>query len=84
LASFINVANPECDGVGYGSATVSPTGGTAPYSYHWNFGGGVQPTNSQCLVGTNVVTVTDAMAVRLKNRFTLPSTIIFKFFNIIL
>ncbi len=59
LADFIDVVVPQCDGVGYGSATVNVNGGTAPYSYNWQFGGNSQVNNS-CLVGENIVTVTDA------------------------
>jgi gliding motility-associated-like protein len=73
LASFIGVINPQCDGVGYGSATVSPTGGTSPYSYSWSFGGGIQPTNNQCLVGTNTVTVIDANGCELEESIYMPS-----------
>lgn len=58
IADFINVSVPECDGVGYGSATVEAQGGTYPYYYDWEFGGTMQ-TNNNCLVGDNVVTVTD-------------------------
>ncbi len=59
LADFTNVSLPECDGVGYGSATVDVNGGTPPYSYQWEFGGN-QSVNNACLVGDNLVTVTDA------------------------
>jgi gliding motility-associated-like protein len=59
LADFINVVIPLCDGVGYGSATVDAVGGTPPYTYFWQFGGN-QAINNNCLVGENVVTVTDA------------------------
>lgn len=73
LASFTGVVNPQCDGIGYGSATVSPSGGTYPYSYSWSFGGGTQSTNNQCLVGTNTVTVTDANGCELEESVYMPS-----------
>ncbi len=72
LASFINVINPECDGIGYGTATVSPTGGTSPYSYSWTFGGN-QATNTQCLVGNNTVSVTDANNCQTIQSVFMPS-----------
>ncbi|MDD2635677.1 MAG: gliding motility-associated C-terminal domain-containing protein [Bacteroidales bacterium] len=59
LANFTNVIEPECDGVGYGTATVDVNGGTPPYTYQWGFGGN-QSYNNACLVGDNIVTVTDA------------------------
>ena len=58
-AQFATVIQPECDGIGYGSATVIPQGGTPPYSYNWQYGGTSQ-TNTQLLTGINIVTVTDA------------------------
>ncbi len=59
IATFENVILPQCDGIGYGSATVDVQGGTYPYTYDWEFGGN-QSVNNECLVGDNVVTVTDA------------------------
>ena len=59
LSSFSNIQHPICDGVGYGSATINPTGGTSPYSYFWSNGGGSNPTNNTCFVGPNYVTITD-------------------------
>ncbi|HNQ68434.1 MAG TPA: gliding motility-associated C-terminal domain-containing protein [Bacteroidales bacterium] len=59
MTSFTNVVHPQCDGIGYGSATISPVGGTPSYTYQWNFGGN-QQINNQCLTGYNIVSVTDA------------------------
>ncbi len=72
MAEFINVVNPQCDGIGYGSATVSPTGGTPPYSYLWNFGNNTA-TNNQCLVGNNSVTITDANDCEIVESIYMPS-----------
>ncbi len=58
-STFLNVSEPECDGIGYGSATISAGGGTPGYSYNWSFGGSGQ-TNNTLLVGTNYITITDA------------------------
>jgi gliding motility-associated-like protein len=73
LASFINVVDPECDGVGYGSATVVPTGGTPTYSYQWSYGGGNYATNNVMLVGLNTVTITDVNSCVLIQTITLPA-----------
>jgi gliding motility-associated-like protein len=59
VADFSSVIQPECDGIGYGSATVSPQGGTPPYEYSWQYGGS-NATNNQLLTGINHVTVVDA------------------------
>lgn len=42
-----------------GSATVSVSGGTSPYSYSWSPNGGTGPTANNLGVGTYTVTVTD-------------------------
>ncbi|MDD4150097.1 MAG: PKD domain-containing protein, partial [Bacteroidales bacterium] len=80
LANFTNVVIPECDGVGYGSATVNTNGGTPPYTYQWAFGG-TQAFNHSCLIGNNVVTITDAnncksiISVDMPSPGTLVSTL---------
>lgn len=72
LSSFINVVQPQCDGIGYGSATVVPSGGTAPYSYLWSYGGN-QQQNNQLLTGINYVTITDANGcTRIDNVVMIP------------
>ena len=60
IANFINVQQPICDGVGYGSASVSASGGTPSYTYNWSFNNNSQSSNNQLLIGTNYVTVTDS------------------------
>ncbi|PSJ72839.1 hypothetical protein C7N43_32180 [Sphingobacteriales bacterium UPWRP_1] len=60
-ASIINVTQPNClNGVSAdnGSATVSVTGGTSPYSYLWT-GGATTATVSNLAPGSYSVTVTD-------------------------
>ncbi len=71
-ANFINVVDPACDGIGYGSATISPVGGTPPYTYSWAFGGS-QATNNNCLVGDNVVNVTDANGCTTEQTINMPA-----------
>jgi len=51
--------NTTCDGVNDGSATASPLGGTAPYTYSWSNGETTQ-TIAGLNAGSYSVTVTDA------------------------
>ena len=51
--------NIDCFGQATGTATVTPTGGTAPYSYVWSNGATSQTVNN-LPSGTYIVTVTDA------------------------
>ncbi len=55
---FTSIKDPECDGIGYGAATITAYGGTPGYTYQWSYGGNEQ-TNNTLLVGTNYVTITD-------------------------
>ncbi|MDR2009582.1 MAG: gliding motility-associated C-terminal domain-containing protein [Bacteroidales bacterium] len=73
LGNFIDVREPECDGIGYGEATVSPVGGTPGYSYEWSYNGNSGATNNQCLVGINTVTVTDANSCETVLSINMPS-----------
>lgn len=52
--------NVSCGGGSNGSATVSPSGGTGPYSYSWSPSGGNGPTASGLTAGTYTCTITDA------------------------
>lgn len=52
-----SATNASCGGAD-GSATVTPSGGSSPYSYLWNTGGNTA-TISNLSVGTYSVTVTD-------------------------
>lgn len=54
-----NVNNATC-GQNNGSATVTATGGTAPYTYAWSPSGGTNATASGLGAGTYTVSVTDA------------------------
>ncbi|MFH1319998.1 MAG: T9SS type A sorting domain-containing protein [Bacteroidota bacterium] len=49
-----------CFAFGNGSATVTPSGGTPPYTYLWFPAGGAGPTASGLPPGTFTVTVTDS------------------------
>jgi hypothetical protein len=58
----LQVTNVTCNGGNDGSATVSATGGTAPYTYAWPASAGSQTTAAATglSAGTYIVTVTDA------------------------
>jgi gliding motility-associated-like protein len=51
--------NVVCFGGKSGSATITPAGGTAPYTYSWSPSGGAGPTATNLSAGTYSCTVTD-------------------------
>lgn len=60
VGNFINVADASCWGYSDGTATVTATGGTSPYSYYWWTGtNGSNPTQNLSY-GIHTVTITDA------------------------
>lgn len=50
----------SCNGGTNGSATITPSGATAPYTYSWSPSGGSAATASGLAAGSYTVTVTDA------------------------
>ncbi len=54
------ITNEKCGGGNTGSATVTVSGGTAPYTYLWNPGGYTTATATGLTAGTYTVTVHDA------------------------
>ncbi|MGZ4116285.1 MAG: PKD domain-containing protein [Bacteroidia bacterium] len=50
----------SCFGLHNGTATANPSGGTAPYTYHWLPGGSTASSISGLAAGTYTVTVKDA------------------------
>ena len=58
-ASIAPPTNPTCFG-GTGSATVTPVGGTAPYTYLWSPSGGTVATATGLAAGSYTCTITDA------------------------
>ncbi len=59
LSTSISGTNVDCNGNSTGSASVTATGGTSPYSYAWNTGASTNTINS-LTAGSYTVTVTDA------------------------
>ena len=59
LAHTVNIVQPGC-AVATGSATITETGGTGPYTYTWVPSGGNGPTASGLAPGNYTVTVTDS------------------------
>jgi gliding motility-associated-like protein len=57
----ISGTNVSCFNGNNGTATVTPSGGMAPYTYHWSNGGNTQSL-SNLIAGTYCVTVTDLAA----------------------
>ena len=52
--------NLLCNGGSTGNATISATGGTAPFTFSWSPSGGNSATATSLAVGTYTCTVTDA------------------------
>ncbi len=60
LTSSISVGGASCNGGGDGTATVSPSGGTSPYTYLWNDANSTTTaTASNLAAQTYTVTITD-------------------------
>ncbi|MFM2337064.1 MAG: hypothetical protein RL115_257, partial [Bacteroidota bacterium] len=72
--SHINVS---CFGGTNGTASVTPSGGTAPYTYSWSPSGGTAATATGLAAGTYTVTITDANSCTATRPFiiTQPSAI---------
>lgn len=59
LTVNVSGSNASCNGGSNGTATATPNGGTAPYTYSWNTGA-TTASISGLTAGTYTVTVTDA------------------------
>ena len=60
LATSVSTSDASCFGANDGSATVTASGGTAPYSYSWAPSGGNAATASGLISGNYTVTITDS------------------------
>jgi hypothetical protein len=63
--------NVSCNGGSDGSATVSVSGGSAPYTYSWSPSGGTGATATGLSPGYNTVTVKDANLCEATHVFTI-------------
>ncbi len=70
-ASITGTTNATCFGACNGNATVTPTGGTPPYTYSWSPGGNTAAKDSGLCAGTYTVTVTDALAANVNQIATI-------------
>ncbi|MHC1707938.1 MAG: PKD domain-containing protein [Bacteroidales bacterium] len=61
LSVFTYSDSTSCNGVNDGTAWVSASGGTPPYTYQWSNGLGTNDTVSGLQAGTYFVTVTDSL-----------------------
>ncbi len=59
-AAIFSTVPATCFGASTGSATVTASGGSSPFSYIWSAGGNTGPTAGGLSAGTYTVTVTDA------------------------
>ncbi|WP_430406704.1 T9SS type A sorting domain-containing protein [Fluviicola sp.] len=66
-----NQTNVSCFGGSNGSATVTPSGGTSPYTYSWAPSGGTGSTASGLIAGTYTCTITDAVSSSVTSTFTI-------------
>ena len=71
LSVNINAINPKCNGNADGSATVTASGGTAPYTYNWSPTGGTQATASNLASGTYKVLVKDNAGISILDSITI-------------
>ena len=62
ISITFTTSNVLCFGGSSGSAMASATGGTPPYTYHWNTGG-LGPTINNLTIGVYQVVVTDSLSV---------------------
>src|ERR1041385_6389654 len=70
LSSTSSQTNPSCSG-GTGTASVVPSGGTAPYTYSWSPSGGTAATATGLSAGTYTCTITDANGCVTTQTFTI-------------
>jgi hypothetical protein len=67
--------NVSCNGGNNGTATVTATGGTPPYTYHWSNGQTTQ-TATSLTAGTYTVTVTGGTTATASTTITQPTAIL--------
>lgn len=63
--------NVSCFGGTNGTATVTPSGGSTPYTYNWTPSGGTGQTGTNLSAGNYTVTVTDAGGCTITRSYTI-------------
>ena len=71
LSATTGQTNLICNGVCNGSATVTPSGGSSPYTYSWAPSGGTGATASSLCAGNYTCTITDAVSTVITKAFTI-------------
>jgi gliding motility-associated-like protein len=75
LNATLVFTNTSCLGAGDGAAIVTPTGGSAPYSYTWSSSASdTFAVNDSLAPGSYTVTVTDAAGLSTTRTFTISET----------
>lgn len=72
LATAVTTQPATCSYISNGTATVTPSGGTSPYTYLWNTGQ-TTPTITNMLPGTYTVTISDRYGYDLVQSVTISS-----------
>jgi PKD repeat protein len=67
LVATTTSTNETCTNLNNGTATVIPSGGTAPYTYVWSPSGGTGSTATNLAAGNYSVTVTDNLGCQIIN-----------------
>jgi len=74
LSGTVTQTNIACNGGSTGSATITVTGGTAPYTYSWSPSGGTTATASGLAAGIYTVVVTDSKGCTLTRTVTITQS----------
>ncbi|MGV1012755.1 MAG: invasin domain 3-containing protein, partial [Flavobacterium sp.] len=75
-AAASSQTNLACNGGTTGTATVTVSGGTTPYTYSWSPSGGTSATASGLSAGVYTCTVTDANGCSATRSFTLTQPVV--------
>ncbi|MFT3674722.1 MAG: T9SS type A sorting domain-containing protein [Chitinophagaceae bacterium] len=73
LTATSSFVDESCAGALNGSATVIPSGGTAPYTYSWSPSGGAAATATGLAAGTYSCTITDAKGCSISKTVTIST-----------
>ncbi|HXC05706.1 MAG TPA: hypothetical protein VNZ86_13180, partial [Bacteroidia bacterium] len=79
LSSGITSTNVKCNAACNGTAVVTPSGGTGPYTYAWTGGGGSSATAGSLCPNTYTCTITDAHGCTTASSTTITQPAILTF-----